>query len=433
MFLLLLACAPIAGRGHLPPPPSDPDVTALIEAGIRSERAYTRLAQLCDDAGHRLAGSKGLERAVDITAAWMRADGMEVRTEPVLVRTWVRGPASLQILAPRVRALPLLALGGSVGGNLEAPVVVIRNFDELGPQVAGKIVLYNHPMLQERKAIEGYGPAVAYRGRGAIAAAKHGAVAVLVRSVTARSLYTPHTGAMHYEEGVPKIPAAAITIEDAEQIARDVGRGIEVRARLSLAAEEQPPSPSHNVIGELRGSTKPEEIVLLGAHLDSWDVGQGAHDDGAGVAEVVEALRLIRAHGTPARTVRVVLFTNEENGLDGGKSYAASHGSETHVAAIESDLGGGYPTGWEVTATEAQRAWFTVVSAPIGLPITGEGGGADISPLEGVLQIGLLPEHSRYFDVHHTEADTFDKIDKLQLQRSAGTLAALAWELAEAP
>lgn len=433
MLLALLACAPVAGRGHLPPPPDDPDVTALLEAGMMSERAYTRLAQLCDDAGHRLAGSKGLERAVEITAGWMRDDGLDVRTEPVMVRTWVRGPASLQLVSPRARTLPILALGGSVGGNVEAPVVVIRNFDELGPQVAGKIVLFNHPMLQERKAIEGYGPAVAYRGRGAVAAARHGAVAVLVRSVTTRSLNTPHTGGMHYEDGVPKIPAAAVTVEDAEQIARDVARGIEVRARLSLAAEDRPPSLSHNVIGELRGASKPAEIVLLGAHLDSWDVGQGAHDDGAGVAEVVEALRLVKAHGTPARTVRVVLFTNEEHGLDGAKAYAAAHGTETHAAAIESDLGGGAPTGWQITATAEQRRHFEVVSSPIGLPITGEGGGADISVLEGVLQIGLLPEHSHYFDVHHTEADTFDKIDKSQLQRAAGALAALAWELAEAP
>ncbi len=445
-----LAVAPVAAANEPPPAgsapgptgapwaPTDPDWQAFRAAAQSARgRIWDRLAELCDVAGHRLAGSPGQVRAERLTAEWLRADGLTVSLDPLKVPVWVRGPASLVLVAPRPEPLALLALGGSVAtpaGGVEAPVVVIREFSELGPQVKGKIVLFDHPMRDGLPTIDHYGEAVAFRASGASKAAVHGALAVLVRSVTTRSLYTPHTGGVFYDEKSPRIPAAAIPTEEADRLARMAARG-EVRVRLDLQAETRPDADAVNVIGELRGATRPDEIVLLGGHLDSWDVGQGAHDDGAGVVESVEALRLIAARGRPARTVRVVLFANEENGLRGGKAYFAAHGKERHVAAIESDLGGGAPQGWGFTADVAQRAWLTPRLAGSGMYLRDSGGGADISPLndDGVLSIGLLPDDSHYFDVHHTHADTVDKVDPVALADATAAMAALAWELANAP
>jgi hypothetical protein len=405
----------------------DPDVQAIMAAARGSHLGWNRLIELCDDVGARPAGSDALEKAVALTASWLRADGQQVTLDEVEVPVWIRGEARLTMLAPRVRDLSVLALGGSVGGRVEAPVVVVRSYDELDDSVKGKIVLYDIPMRPDAEAGPEYGAAVVYRGSGAARAAEHGAAATLTRSVTARSLYTPHTGAMRYADDGPRIPSAAIPVEDAEAIARYQGRGIEVRALLELGSHDAPPAKSHNVIGEVKGAS--DEIVLIGAHLDSWDVGAGAQDDGAGVVQVVEALRLIRAHGTPGRTVRGVLFTNEEHGLSGGKAYAATHGGEKHAAAIESDVGGGWPLAFGATGTPEQLAWFRRLAGPVGLRVADSGGGADISTLTGVLQVGLEAEHSHYFDVHHTHADTVEKVDPQALQEAAGRLAALAWEL----
>ncbi len=406
-------------------------------ASISRDRIYARLVELCDGAGHRLAGSPGQKRAEEITAGWLKVDGLKVSLDPLMVPVWIRGEAALTIISPRQESLALLALGGSVAtpeAGIEAPVVIIRDYAELGPQVKGKIVLYNHPMVAGLPSIEHYGPAVAYRGGGASKAAAHGAVGVLVRSVTTRSLYTPHTGSLSYAEGAPKVPAAAITVEDADRLTRLAARG-EVRVRLRMTPTTAPDAPAVNVIGELTGATRPDEIVVVGGHLDSWDVGQGAHDDGAGVVESVEALRLIAARGRPARTIRVVLFANEENGLRGGKAYFAAHGTERHVAAVESDLGGGSPLGWGVTASPAQKAWIEPLLLGSDMLFHPKGGGADISPLteDGVLSIGLRPDDSHYFDVHHTWADTVDKVDPTALAESTGALAALLWQLANAP
>ncbi len=406
-------------------------------AGTSRDRIYARLVELCDGAGHRLAGSPGQRRAEEISAGWLKADGVKVSLDPVQVPVWIRGEASLVLVSPRQESLALLALGGSVAtpeAGVEAPVVIIRDFAELGPHVKGKIVLYNHPMVEGVPSIEHYGPAVAYRGGGASKAAAHGAVAVLVRSVTTRSLYTPHTGGLSYDQALPKLPAAAITVEDADRLSRLAARG-EVRVRLRMTPTTAPDAPAVNVIGELTGATRPDEIIVVGGHLDSWDVGQGAHDDGAGVVESVEALRLIAARGRPARTIRVVLFANEENGLRGGKAYFAAHGKERHVAAVESDLGGGSPLGWGVTASAAQMAWIEPLLVGSGMRLHDKGGGADISPLteDGVLAIGLRPDDSHYFDVHHTWADTVDKVDPVALAESTGALAALLWQMANAP
>ncbi|MFZ5482497.1 MAG: M20/M25/M40 family metallo-hydrolase [Myxococcota bacterium] len=437
MFAFLLACA------HTPdapaPAPADPAVAKLVAAARADGTAFARLSELCDEIGARPAGSVNLEKAVAWSEATFRADGLDaVRSEPVEVDHWIRGEERLTMLSPASEELAVLGLGNSVGTEgVEAPVVVVHSFDELGPHVAGKIVLFNRPMEEGTPAHMRYGTAVEYRGKGPSRAARFGAVATLVRSVTTRSLYSPHTGGTWYEADVPKIPAAAITVEDAERIDRLASRGKEVRLRLEMGARLEGPKTSHNVIAEIRGSERPDEIVLIGAHLDSWDVGTGAQDDGAGVIHVIEAMRQMERLGEPPkRTVRAVLFTNEERGLSGGKAYAAAHGDERHVVAVESDLGAGRPLSWAIGGTEAQVAWFQAAAAPLGLPVeTDGGGGADIGPLEekGTLVVGMVVDDTHYFDIHHTDADTVDKVNASDLNEGVAQLAALAWRLANAP
>lgn len=416
---------------------SDPTLQALLQASRADMRAYETLASLCDDVGHRLAGSVGMGKAVTWGQARFSADGHKAWIEEVTVPHWVRGAESLTLLSPVERPMALLGLGGTVSADgLEGEVVVVQTMEELGPQVAGKIVLINMPMRDTVPAAPNYGAAVVARSQGPSKAASFGAIAMLTRSVTARSLYTPHTGALHYDEGQPKIPAAAITVEDADQLTRLAARGVPVRVRLTLGGHVEPDALSHNVLAEIPGREHPEQVVLIGAHLDSWDVGQGAHDDGAGVTHVIEAMRQIRALGVqPKRTIRAVLFTNEENGLAGGKAYEAAHGAEIHVAAVESDLGGGRPLNWRATGTPDQLAWLTQAAAPLTMPVSEGGGGADISPLaaRGTLLIGLGPDDSHYFDVHHTHADTLDKVDPVALAEGVAAMAGLAWQLANAP
>ncbi len=446
MLALLLACvhptpavAPLVAPvpAAVAAPLADPTWLALqIAVDKDGDHAWQRLARLCDDIGARPAGSAAYLAATVWAENELRADGLtSARREPVTHPVWSRGAESLTLISPQTRPLAVLGLGGTVGTPpLEAPVVVIHDFAELSPAVAGKIVLYNVPMAQGIPAVARYGAAVAYRGQGASRAAAFGAVGVLVRSVTQRSLYTPHTGAMSYAADHPKIPAAAITPEDADQIDRLTARGIEVKVRLALGGQWLADAQGANVIAEIRGSEHPEEIVLIGAHLDSWDVGCGAHDDGAGVVEVMGAMRAIAALGVaPKRTIRAVLYDNEEHGLSGGKAYAAAHGAEPHKVAMETDLGGGRPLSWSSSGTDAQKAWLTEALAPLGLPVAGEGGGADISTLTGVLQVGLRPDDSLYFDYHHTNADTADKVDPVALRAGVGAVAGFAWLTANAP
>ena len=449
MLPLLLACAhpsrpvslpdPVATPAAAAAPPLTPDprwVQLNVAVAADGDHAWQRLARLCDDIGARPAGSAAYLAATVWAETELRADGLTTaRREPVTHPVWSRGAESLTLLSPFTRPLAVLGLGGTVGTPpLEAAVVVVRSFEDLSPAVKGKIVLYNVPMAQGDPAVPHYGAAVAYRGQGASRAAAFGAVGVMVRSVTQRSLYTPHTGAMHYDEGQPRIPAVAITTEDADQIDRLTGRGIEVRVRLALGAAWLPDATGANVVAEIRGSEHPEEIVLISAHLDSWDVGCGAHDDGAGVVEVLGAMRAIAALGVPPRrTIRAVLYDNEEHGLSGGQAYAAAHGTEVHRVAMETDLGGGRPLSWSSDGTEAQQAWLTAALAPMGLPVAGKGGGADISTLEGVLQVGMRPDDSHYFDVHHTNADTVDKVDPVALRAGVAAVAGFAWLTANTP
>ena len=314
----------------------------------RTDFAWQRLAELTDTFGPRLSGSEGLERAIDWAVAEMKKDGLEnVRKEPVMVPKWVRGRESLELVNPIREPLPMLGLGNSVGtpaAGLEADVLVVSNFDELRLRAAdakGRIVLFN-------AVFTNYGATVAYRGSGPVEAARLGAVAVLVRSVGPTGLRTPHTGATNYLDGVVKIPAAAISAEDADRFARLQARGTRIRVKLSMEAHFDADSQSYNVVGELRGRELPDQIIVVGGHFDSWDPGAGASDDAGGCVVTWEALRLMKQLGLrPRRTVRVVLFTNEENGLRGGNGYRDAHMAElaNHVLLLESDGGVFDPVG----------------------------------------------------------------------------------------
>jgi hypothetical protein len=433
----------------------------LIGAALTDEDGLARLEYLCDRIGNRVSGSPQLEKAIAFTAEEMRRAGLEnVRLIPAKVPHWVRGKESATLLTPLKRPLHMLGLGNSVGTapeGITADVVAVSNFDELAKsgraKVAGKIVLYN-------AVFESYGKTVAYRVSGASTAAKLGAVAVLVRSITPTSLRSPHTGVLAYDEAAPKIPAAAVSLEDADSIARLTARGVPVKVHLAMEARMLTDADSNDVIGEIRGRDKPGEIVVLGGHIDSWDVGQGAHDDGAGVMAALEAVALIQKLNLhPRRTIRVVAWTNEENGGAGGKAYRewVGAGVKDHVAAIEMDGGAEKPVGFGVGlgvrtdrfGPQAPPAMASISDAGLrrlveigklldGIQATSmERGGeeADIEPLmeAGVIGFGLRTESEHYFDWHHTDADTFDKIDRHDFRECVAALAVLSYVLAEMP
>jgi carboxypeptidase Q len=415
----------------------DETLRAIIETAQADHQAWNMLAELCDGIGARLAGSEALGRAVIWTEEQLASVGSDKTwTEDVLVPAWERGEESASMLMPRAYEMSVLGLGGTVAGEVEGDVVVLDSLDAVGPQVAGKIVLFDIPMGGSVPTVAEYGAAVQTRLFGPTRAGEHGAIAAMVRSVTTRSLDTPHTGATYYDEKFPKIPAVAVTTEDAQSMARLSAKGVNVRVSIKTSGVQHPDKPSHNVIGEITGSSKSKEIILIGAHLDSWDVGQGAHDDGSGVVEVIQAIRIIKELGLqPKRTIRAVLFTNEENGLRGGKAYAAAHPQkrkERHVAAIESDLGGGAPRYWTANGSDTDMEWLRRAAEPLGMAVEKGGGGADITPLgeHGVLLIGFRPDDSHYFDIHHTRADTVDKVDPDDLAKATAAMAGIAWQLA---
>ncbi len=441
--------SPSTSPGPLPPPsvnigPYRTPAGRIIGAALTSDKAYARLAYLTDHIGHRLSGSKALERAIDWAIAEMKSDGLDnVRAEKVLVPHWVRGEESLELISPAPRKLTMLGLGNSVATPAEgiaAEAVVVRSFGELdamGEQVRGKIVVYNVPFTN-------YGATVSYRSSGASRAARYGAVAALVRSITPVSLQTPHTGAMIYDENQPKIPAAAITIEGAELLQRMSDRGERLTLRLKMEARFLPDVESANVVAEIKGSEKPDEIVLIGGHLDSWDVGQGAHDDGGGCIIAWEAVRLLKELGLrPRRTIRVVLYTNEENGLRGANAYRDTHRAELskHILAIESDSGVYRPLGIGLAASappQARANLLEIARLLAGIDadqIAANGGGADISAImrEGVVGANLNVDGSHYFDIHHTAADTLDKIDPKNLSLCVAAMAVVAYTVADMP
>ena len=419
-----------------------PAAAKLLQAATETDFAYQRLAELCDTFGPRFSGTTNLEAAIDWALARMKADGLEnVHGEDVLVPHWVRGEESAEMLEPKHQKLPMLGLGGSVATpkkGITAPVLVVKSFEDLkrhAREARGKIVLFNVPFVS-------YGQAVAYRTKGASEAAKAGAVASLIRSVTPFGLQTPHTGMMRYEEGVHRIPHAAITIEGADELQRWQERGKQVVVRLKMSAKLLPEAHSRNVVAELVGRERPDEIVLVSGHMDSWDITPGAIDDGGGVVSAWEAVRLMRALGLrPRRTVRVVLWANEENGLRGAKSYAERHRQELpkHVLAVESDLGVFRPTGFTFKGSEQAKAVIEQVGSLLGViqadKITPGGGGADVAQLApaGVPIMELTVDDSKYFWFHHTAADTPDKVNPKELSQCVAAMAIMAYVVADMP
>jgi carboxypeptidase Q len=425
----------------------------LIEYELEHSGAWDVVAHLADMIGPRPSGSPNAAEAVRWTTETLESWGLEVRNEPVIVPRWVRGREEGWLTSHRDQQIILTALGGSVATDeegLEASVVEVRSLeevDELGEAVRGKIVLYNLPMdmelVEQGRAFEAYSKVAGLRGSGASRAARHGAVAMLIRSLTSASLRSVHTGALRYTEGDPKIPAAAVSPEDADLIHRLLQRGNDVTMKLVLTPRKLPDVESANVVAELRGRELPEEIVLIGGHLDSWDLGTGAIDNGAGVAGTMEALRAMVELGLrPRRTVRLVLFANEEMGLRGARAYFANHEDslDRHFATLESDAGATEPTGFATTLPAERIAALGEYLQPLerlGAAnfTTARLVGADTSPLSvaGVPGFGLRPNSRHYFDYHHSAADTLDKIDPEELKQNAAAIAALTWILAEMP
>lgn len=424
----------------------------LIDAALKDDSGYRKLTYLCDRIGNRLSGSEALSEAIRWAAEQMTLDGLtNVATPPVKVPHWVRGQEHAEVLAPVNRPLHMLGLGMSVGtppDGLTAVAVVVSNFEELaklGNGVKGKIVVFNTPF-------QGYGETVAYRTDGPSRAAALGAVAVLVRSVTPLALQQPHTGTLVYAADAPQIPAAAISAEDALLLQRLQESGETPKVRLTMQAHMEPDANSANVIGEIEGSGLPEQIVVMGGHIDSWDVGAGAQDDGSGIMAVLDAAALIQKLGLkPKRTIRVVFWVDEENGGRGGEAYRQWIGDavKNHVAAIEMDEGAERPVGFgygpfaiaPLNTPQEQASmrlcWqIARLLAPIDADrVNAGGGGADIEPLaaEGVPTLSPTTTMAHYFDWHHTEADTLDKVNPEDFRKNVALLAVLSYVLADMP
>jgi hypothetical protein len=444
---LLMASLVWAGRGMAADSPNLADqyrATAgkLIDAALADQDGYNRLVYLCYRIGNRLSGSPALERAIAWSAGEMKAAGLSnVRVIPAKVPHWVRGAESARMLAPVDKPLHMLGLGMSVGtppGGITAEVVAVSSFDELArlgrEKVQGRIVLYN----QEYR---GYGLGRPYRSTGPSKAAALGAVATLVRSVTGLNMQIPHTGEMDYDESQPKIPAAAVSPEDAIMMARLSAEG-PVRVHLEMSAHMEPDADSGDVIGEIPGREHPEQVVAIGGHIDSWDVGQGAQDDGASIMACLEAMAIVKKLGLePRRTIRVVFWVNEENGSRGGAAYRQWVGDQigNHVAAIEMDGGAEAPRGYGAGVTPESLETLRQIAGLLERVGAGEiglgGGGADISPLlrDGVPGLSEETVGTHYFDWHHSEADTLDKVGVEDFRKNIASLAVMSYVLADMP
>lgn len=423
-----------------------PQLDRLRDAAMKSDWAFEKLERLCDDIGPRLSGTPQAEQAVQYVAGEMRQLGLKVTLQPCQVPRWVRGEASAELLGTSPQKLSLLALGGSAPtppGGLTGQVFVVSELEQLdNPAVQGKIVLIDHPfddrMAEVGEGGRAYGDASRFRVRGPERAARNGAIACLVRSIGGAEYRLPHTGVTIFSQG-PPIPAAAVSEEDAMLLARRAARG-PIQVRLTLTCRDLPPVPSHNVIADLPGSTSPEEVVIVSGHLDSWDVGTGALDDGSGVVMAMQAVHLMKELGLkPRRTVRMIAFMNEENGSAGSDAYfEAEQGNlPNHFAAIESDFGCGHPFGFIYTSkpeTQAILAPIARALEPIGAGTMRQmpGAGADIHPLvkAGVPGFHPLQDSRTYFDYHHTEADTLDKVNPLSLRENCAVVSVLAYALA---
>ena len=450
---------PSASPSATPPvfsPQTLSELKQLQKAALESDYAYRQVAHLANNIGPRLSGSAQAAKAVDYVGSELKGIGCEVQLEKVMAPHWVRGEETAALIqfpgqAPNTtQKVVLCALGGSVAtpaNGIEAEVVVVKNFDELKSmpreKVARKIVLFNYPfdkqIAAQGRAGEAYGEAVAYRSHGPSAAARQGATACLIRSVGGADYRLPHTGLTDYAADAPKIPAGAVSAEDADLIANLVPQG-SVKMKLVLTPQTLPDIESANLIGDIKGSEHPEEVVIISGHLDSWDLGTGAIDDGAGVAVSMEAANLIqKLHLKPKRTIRVIAWMNEENGERGSKRYAKDHEKEfsIHFAAMETDGGAGHPIGVNIKAKPEVKKMFAAVAAILqesgaGILDLVEHCGADIEPLEkaGVPAFSPIQDNRFYFNYHHTAADTLDKIVPKELAENSAVVAVVAYALA---
>ena len=413
-----------------------------------SDLAYELVASLTSEVGPRLAGSANDARAVAWAKAKLTALGFDrVWTEPVKINKWTRGVAHADIVAPHPQHLAVAALGNSVSTpdeGISAELAYFENFEQLktdaSDRARGRIVFIDSSFVRNREG-SNYGRNVGARVTGAIEAGRRGAVAVMIRSIGSDRDRLPHTGTMRYDEKVTPIPAVAVSNPDADLIARQVRGGRTVKISLTTKNDNSPGQQSHNVLAEIRGTEQPEQIVAIGGHLDSWDLGTGAIDDGAGVAITMAAAKIIKDTGVrPRRTIRLVLFANEENGLDGGRAYAAVHGKEKHQLVAESDLGAGSIYQFHTRVNDASVPWMkeiAAVLAPLGIaPGSNEAsGGPDMGPLvkdSTAAAVTLAQDATDYFDWHHTANDTLDKIDPLKLKQNVAAWVALVWLAAQA-
>lgn len=408
------------------------------------------LKELISKAPHRLSGSPGAEKAVELTKHMMEQRGFDkVHLEAIMVPHWDRGPVEEAVITRSAmrKNIPLTvcALGGSIGTperGIEGEVIEVKSLDEakaLGVSAKNKIIFYNRAFDPTKlNTFQSYGGAVDQRSSGAMEAARVGAVAVLVRSMTQAIDDVPHTGTMHYADTVKKIPAAAISTLDAEMLSSLLSKG-NVRVNLKLSCQTLPDMPSANVVGEITGSEKPEEIIIVGGHLDAWDKGQGAHDDGSGCVQAIEVLNLIKKLGLkPKRTIRAVMFMNEENGARGGKAYpvASERAGERQIAAIESDRGGFAPRGFTVTDSlvlKRVQQWTPLFERLNAGRIMSGGSGVDVGPTveRGAAGFGLDVESHRYFDYHHSDNDSIDKVNPRELELGAIVEALLCYLISE--
>lgn len=430
-------------------------IRRISDEVMRNGRAYENLRFLTKRVGHRLSGSPAAAEAVEQTARMLREAGADtVWLQPCLVPQWVRGPkeqARVLMAKGGEWSLQPLALGNSVGTpekGVRGEVVEIRDFAELHrlgrAGIEGRIVFYNHPMdPTEVGTFRAYGKAAAYRSNGPSQAARYGAVGVVVRSLASNVDDFPHTGATRYNDSFPQLPAIAISTRDAERLSDALSKRQVRTLWFKTGARILPDVLSHNVIGEIRGSERPEEVITVGGHLDSWDVGEGAHDDGSGCVQSIEVIRAFKALGIrPKRTVRAVMFMNEENGLRGGQAYADSARREPlkHLFALESDAGGFSPRGFGFGVPEGRPevlerilSWKSLLHPYGAGDLVSGGGGADIGPLRplGTVVAGLVPDSQRYFDVHHSAADVFEAVSQRELHLGAAVMAALVWLVSE--
>lgn len=418
------------------------NIREIFDIALTEGHAYENLRSLCKDVGARLSGSKEAEQAVEWAQELLKSYQFDsVWLMPVTVPHWERGDR--EIAGFGQHKLNIKTLGGSVGtdGRIEAEVIEVQDFEalkQLGEEVVkGKIVFFNRPM--DKKLIStgsAYGGCVNQRWGGAMEAAQLGAVAVFVRSMSHHKDDHAHTGSMGYKDGIKKIPSVALSINDADYLSEALKKAPRTKAYLDINPVTHPDKQSYNVIGEIRGNQEPEKIITFGGHLDSWDVGEGAHDDGAGVVHSIEALRILKAiNYQPKYTLRCVLFMNEENGNNGGKTYAAvaKEKEEIHMAALESDAGGFVPRGFSIDGNPEQvkqlQTWEPLLK-PYKLHIFEKGwGGVDIGPLkpQGVPLIGLRPDDQRYFDHHHSDTDVFENVHKRELELGAASFASMIY------